>query len=177
VTADVPARDIRLAFVGEAKAITALIERAYRGDESRRAWTTEADILTGPRTTVEEIKGLLADPQSRFLVAADGGALSACALIRNEDGVGYFGMFAVRPDLQGAGLGRAMLAAAERQARALWNCRAMTMTVISLRKDLIGYYERRGYKLTGEQKPFPFAPDLGALRTDFHLAVLRKELA
>jgi ribosomal protein S18 acetylase RimI-like enzyme len=170
------APDIRLAFVGEAKAITALIERAYRGDESKTSWTTEADILTGPRTTLGEIKGLLADPQCRFVVATQEGALAACALIRDEGGIGYFGMFAVRPDLQGAGLGRTMLEAAERQARALWGCRAMTMTVINLREDLIAYYERRGYRRTGEQKPFPFADGMGARRTDFHLAVLRKAL-
>ncbi len=177
MTAKAIAPDVRLAFVGEAKAIAALIERAYRGDEAARTWTTEADILTGPRTTVEEIKALLTDPQSRFVVAARDGALAACALIRDEGGVGYFGMFAVRPDLQGAGLGRTMLDAAERHARALWSCRAMTMTVISLREDLIAYYERRGYRRTGEQKPFPFEPTMGAVRTDFHLTVLRKDFA
>jgi len=177
VTAKAAAPDVRLAFVGEAKAIAALIERAYRGDEAARAWTTEADILTGPRTTVEEIKGLLSDPQSRFVVAMQGGALAACALIRDEGGIGYFGMFAVRPDRQGAGLGRTMLDAAERHARDLWRVPAIYMTVINLREDLIAYYERRGYRITGETKPFPFADEMGAIRTDFHLTVMRKSFA
>jgi len=175
--AGAPARDVRLAFVGEAKAIAALIERAYRGDEALKSWTTEAHILTGPRTDLEEIKALLSDPKSRFVVATEGDALAACALIRDEGGVGYFGMFAVRPDLQGAKLGRTMLDAAERYARDLWRVPQMYMTVINLREDLIAYYERRGYRRTGEQKPFPFADGMGAARRDFHLAVLRKDLA
>jgi ribosomal protein S18 acetylase RimI-like enzyme len=177
VTAEASARDIRLAFVGEAKAIAALIERAYRGEESLKSWTSEAGILTGPRTSLDEIKQLLTDPNSRFVVAMDGGALAACALIRNENGIGYFGMFAVRPDLQGAGLGRKMLDGAEGYARELWRLPKMYMTVINLREDLIAYYERRGYAVTGEQKPFPFAEGMGAVRTDFHLVVLRKDLA
>jgi GNAT superfamily N-acetyltransferase len=171
-------RHIRLAFVGEAAAIAALIEHAYRGEEARRSWTTEADFLTGPRSSLAEIKSLIADPKSRFVVAVEGDAtLGPCALIRNEEGVGYFGMFGVRPDLQGAGLGREMLAAAEREVRALWDCPALMMTVISLRKELIAYYERRGYRVTGETKPFPFDEHTSATRTDFHLVVLRKDFS
>lgn len=177
MTLPAPALDIRLAFVGEAPAITALIERAYRGAEALRSWTTEADIMTGPRTNAAEIAALLRDPDARFVVAVEPeGDLAACALIRNEAGIGYFGMFAVRPDIQRAGLGRTMLATAERYLSELWRLPAVYMTVISLRKDLIAYYERRGYRLTGEKKPFPFAPEIGAVRTDFHLAVLRKAL-
>jgi len=118
------------------------------------------------------------EPLARFIVATDGANdLTACALIRNEEASGYFGMFAVRPDVQGGGLGKAMLEAAERQIKELWRLNTVYMTVINLRQDLIAYYERRGYKRTGERKPFPFdLPGLGATRTDFHLTVLRKPL-
>jgi ribosomal protein S18 acetylase RimI-like enzyme len=169
---------IRLAKPDEASAIAALIERAYRGDESKTGWTSEADLLTGPRTTVDEIAALLRDPHARFVVATDGAKdLAACALIRNEHGSGYFGMFAVRPNIQGSGLGKQMLEAAERQIKDLWRLNAVYMTVINLREDLIAYYERRGYQRTGEEKPFPFdAPNIGPRRKDFHLVVLRKRL-
>jgi ribosomal protein S18 acetylase RimI-like enzyme len=169
---------IRLAKPDEAPAITALIERAYRGDESKTGWTSEADLLTGPRTNVDEIAALLRDPLARFIVATDSQGLAACALIRNEHGTAYFGMFAVRPDLQAAGLGKQMLEAAERHIKELWRLNTIYMTVINLREDLIAYYERRGYQKTGETKPFPFeAPNIGATRKDFHLVVLRKRLA
>jgi ribosomal protein S18 acetylase RimI-like enzyme len=178
VTGRNAARHIRLAFVGEAAAVAALIEHAYRGEDALRSWTTEADFLTGPRSSLAEIKSLIADPQSRFVVAVEGdGTLGACALIRDEEGVAYFGMFGVRPDLQGAGLGREVLAAAEHEARALWGCPAMMMTVISLREELIAYYERRGYRRTGETKPFPFDEHTSATRTDFDLVVLRKDFS
>jgi len=118
------------------------------------------------------------EPLARFIVAADGAkGLSACALIRNEQGSGYFGMFAVRPDVQGGGLGKEMLEAAERHIRELWRLGTVYMTVINLREELIAYYERRGYKRTGERKPFPFDVAPGATRTDFYLTVLRKTLA
>lgn len=166
---------IRLADLDEAPHITALIERAYRGEESKSGWTSEADLLTGPRTSVAEIAAIMRDPLARFVVATEpSGALTACVLIRNEHGQGYLGMFAVRPDMQAAGLGRQMIEAAEHHARALWRVPSMYMTVINLRQDLIAYYERRGYKVTGEQKSFPFDVAPGATRTDFHLAVLRK---
>jgi ribosomal protein S18 acetylase RimI-like enzyme len=168
-----------LASSDEAPQIAALIERAYRGEESKTGWTSEADLLTGPRTSVDEIAAIMRDPLARFLVATDGGKdLAACALIRNEQASGYFGMFAVRPDIQGGGLGKTMLEAAERQIKELWRIDTVYMTVINLRQDLIAYYERRGYKRTGERKPFPFdLAGLGATRTDFHLTVLRKSLS
>jgi ribosomal protein S18 acetylase RimI-like enzyme len=169
---------IRLSHSDEAPQITALIERAYRGEESKSSWTSEADFLTGPRTSVDEIAAIMRDPLARFLVATDGTKdLAACALIRNEEASGYFGMFAVRPDIHGAGLGKAMLDAAERHIKDLWRLKTVYMTVINLRHELIAYYERRGYKRTGERKPFPFdLPGLGATRTDFHLVVLRKHV-
>jgi ribosomal protein S18 acetylase RimI-like enzyme len=168
----------RIAEPGDAAAITSLIESAYRGPESKTGWTSEADLLTGPRTSVDEIAAILRDPLARFVVATDGAKdLAACALIRNEHGTGYFGMFAVRPNVQGAGLGKQMLDAAEQHIKSLWRLNTIYMTVINLREDLIAYYERRGYQKTGEIKPFPFdLPNLGATRQDFHLAVLRKRL-
>jgi len=168
---------IRLADQGEAPRITALIERAYRGEESKTGWTSEADLLTGPRTSVDEIAAIMRDPFARFLVAdADDGGLAGCALIRNENGSGYFGMFAVRPDIQGAGIGDQLIKAAEQHLRDLWQLTTVYITVINIRHDLIPYYERRGYRRTGERKPFPFDIAPGATRTDFHLAVLRKTL-
>lgn len=167
----------RFAEPADASAVSALIERAYRGEESRKGWTTEAHLLAGPRASVRDIDLLIADKDSRFVLAHDGKQLVSCALVRNEYGLGYFGMFAVDPDLQAQGAGRAMIAAAEQAVRDVWKLTAMTMTVINVRDELIAYYERRGYRRTGETKPFPFELATGALRTDFHLIVLRKDFA
>jgi GNAT superfamily N-acetyltransferase len=160
----------------DATAIAALIESGYRGDESRRGWTTEADLLDGDRTSVAEIEAYIADPNARFVMAFDGASLVGCALIKSETGEGYFGMFAVRPARQGGGHGKQILGHAEQKIRDLWSCTRVAMTVINLREDLVAYYERRGYKRTGT-KPFPFDREPGAKRTDFHFVVLTKDLA
>lgn len=167
--------DFRFAGAGDAPALQALIQGAYRGEESRRGWTTEADLIEGERASVAEIAAIIAAPAARFIMAFDGPALVGCALIRNEGGEGYFGMFAVCPALQGSGYGNQIIAYAEGAARSLWNCATMVMTVISLRAELIAWYERRGYKKAGT-RPFPFSREPGARRTDFHFVVLSKAL-
>jgi GNAT superfamily N-acetyltransferase len=166
----------RFAGASDAPAIAALIEAGYRSEESRRSWTTGADLIEGNRTSVAEIEGFIAAPNARFIMAFDGPALIGCALIKNESDEGYFGMFAVKPALQGGGHGKQILAHAERTIRDLWNCNRIAMTVISIREDLIAYYERRGYARTGT-KPFPFDREPGAKRTDFHFVVLTKRVA
>ena len=104
--------------------------------------------------------------------------LVACAHVAEDEGHGYFGMFAVAPDLQGGGVGRALLAECERVARDDWGLADMRMTVIDLREELIAYYLRRGYRLTGEHRPFPATDERFGipLRDDLRFAVLEKRL-
>ncbi len=85
-------------------------------------------------------------------------------------------MFAIDPGIHSTGLGKAVLAEAERRARALWNAKAMVMTVINLRDKLIEYYQRRGYRLTGATMPFPFSATSGEVTRDFHLVEMKKDL-
>lgn len=150
----------RAATAADVEAIVALTESAYRGDASRVGWTTEADLLDGQRTDAREVAGLIANPAVRLLLAErDRTLLGSCVLERlagEHAGEGYFGMFSVRPEAQGCGTGRALLAEAERVARDEWRARAMRMSVIDARAELIAWYERRGYRRTGEYKPFPY---------------------
>jgi ribosomal protein S18 acetylase RimI-like enzyme len=164
------------ATIADVPALAALIERAYRGPEAAKGWTNESEILTGPRSSPEEIASLVRDREARFVTARDGQRIAACALVKKEEGGAYFGMFAIDPDLQGGGLGKLMMRHSEEAARVLWGSKSMRLTVISLRARLIEWYERRGYVRTGESEPFPFDTAAGALRTDFDLTVLRKKL-
>jgi hypothetical protein len=75
-----------------------------------------------------------------------------------------------------AGLGKIILAEAERRVRELWQATAMVMTVINVRTELIAWYERRGYRATGARLPFPFTATSGETTRDFDLVELRKEL-
>jgi GNAT superfamily N-acetyltransferase len=166
---------MRLAGASDAPAIAALVESAYRGEESLKGWTSEAGFIEGDRTSADEISSLIRNPQARFVLAFDGADLVGCALIKNEGAEGYFGMFSVRPVRQGGGLGKLLLAEAEKAARETWNCKSMKMTVISIRDELIAFYERRGYRHTAIE-PFPFDEHPGVKRKDFHFVVLTKPL-
>jgi GNAT superfamily N-acetyltransferase len=149
-------RDATAADVPE---IVALVESAYRGESSRTGWTTEADLLEGQRTDPDGVREVIESPGSRMLLAEQDATLIACCQLERRGGAGYFGMFAVRPGRQGGGLGKLVLAEAERLAREEWGASRMEMTVISVREDLIAYYERRGYRRTGELTPFPYGDE------------------
>ncbi|THA23516.1 GNAT family N-acetyltransferase [Streptomyces sp. RKND-216] len=168
----------RTAEEADVPALVALIESAYRGESSRAGWTTEADLLGGQRTDPEGVRAVVASPESRMLLAEEDGETVACCQLENRSGLAYFGMFAVRPGLQGGGLGRRVLAEAERAAREEWGAREMHMTVIVQREDLIAWYERRGYARTGELSPFPYGDERFGLpqREDLAFELLVKTL-
>ena len=87
-------------------------------------------------------------------------------------------MFSVRPNLQGAGIGKAVLDEAERIVRDEWKVPTMRMTVIDMRDELIAFYERRGYRRTGIKKPFPYGDERFGVpkRDDLRFEVLEKIL-
>jgi ribosomal protein S18 acetylase RimI-like enzyme len=168
----------RAAGAADVPAVVELVESAYRGDASRAGWTTEADLLDGRRTGRDDIEAILAREQSQLLLAERDGELLACAHVAVENGAGYFGMFSVDPRRQGEGLGKIVLAEAERIAAEQWRCPAMRMTVIDVREELIAFYERRGYVRTGIKKPFPYGDARFGLpkRDDLRFEVLEKLL-
>ncbi|MFC9620765.1 GNAT family N-acetyltransferase [Streptomyces sp. NPDC056930] len=159
-------------------ALVTLIESAYRGDSSRAGWTTEADILQGQRTDPDGVREVVEAPGSRLLVVERDGVLIACCQLEHRGDASYFGMFAVRPELQGAGLGKVIIAEAERIVREAWGVTEMHMTVISVREELIAWYERRGYRRTGKLSPFPYGDDRFGIpqRDDLTFELLIKDL-
>lgn len=168
----------RDATLADIPALVELVTAAYRGEPSRAGWTTEADLLDGDRIHPDLLRADIERPRSRILITEEDGRMLACAHVAVADGAGYFGMFAVRPGLQGRGLGKAVLAEAERIAREEWGCTTMRMTVIDLREDLIGWYQRRGYRRTGIKKPFPYGDVRYGIprRPDLRFEVLEKTL-
>lgn len=171
-----PDLTFRPATTADINAIVALVQSAYRGDASRVGWTTEADILDGQRINASMLTSMLANPLASFLLAERNGGLVACCEMQRKGDIAYFGMFSVTPSAQGSGIGKGVLAEAERIAREQWQCAQMEMTVIDVRDALIAWYQRRGYVRTGLHSPFPYGdPRYGIpLRDDLRFETLRK---
>ncbi len=169
---------VRAATATDADALDRLVNSAYRGDSSRAGWTTEADLLDGQRVDPERLREDVATPGHVILVHEHEGEIVACVHLEETGDGCYLGMLTTRPTLQGSGIGRRMLAAAEQWAVERLGQREMHMSVISIRTELIAYYERRGYVRTGERRAFPYGDERFGLprRPDLEFVVLRKTL-
>jgi ribosomal protein S18 acetylase RimI-like enzyme len=148
----------RRATAEDAQAVSDLVNSAYRGESSRQGWTTEADLLDGLRTTSLEIQQLVSTRDSFILLCHRDATLVGSVHVKQQGKQAYIGMFVVRPDIQGAGIGKRLLQEAENLAAQVWGVHAYVMIVITARHELIAYYERRGYRRTGEFCEFPVNP-------------------
>jgi GNAT superfamily N-acetyltransferase len=170
--------EFRAARAEDVGAVVQLVESAYRGESSRAGWTTEADLLDGQRTDAEQVAALVADPESRILLAIAAAERVGTLLVQRQADAAHIGMFAVRPTLQGRGVGRALLHAAEGFAREELGARRAEMTVIEQRPDILAWYARCGYAPTGATEPFPYGnPRFGLpRRSDLRFVILAKAL-
>jgi ribosomal protein S18 acetylase RimI-like enzyme len=157
--------------------IEKLVNSAYRGDSSRKGWTTEADLLDGIRTNKDVLSGMINRGDSIVLKCSNAkNQLVGCVYLQKKEDKLYLGMLTVAPDIQAQGIGKKLLQAAEEYAQTQ-QCTAITITVISLRQELIKWYERRGYKATGERKPFPSNdPRFGLPKQQLEFIVMEKQL-
>lgn len=176
----------RKATPSDTPALLALVKSAYRGESSRQGWTTEADFITDERIDLAGLLAKITAPGGVVLLATSAGApdqlLACCEVLRHPapSDLSYFGLFAVNPQLQNGGIGRQVLAEAERYAREEMGASRMEMQVVWLREELIAWYVRRGYvHVEGEKRPFPYEELVNgeALRDDLYFLVLRKDLA
>jgi GNAT superfamily N-acetyltransferase len=167
------------ARAADVAALVQLVNGAYRGESSRRGWTTETDLVGGGRIDAAALEEIIGAPDNALLVLRAQSGLFACAHVRRLAGdVACLGLLTVRPALQGSGVGRRMLAAAESYARTQFGARVMEMTVIAEREELIAWYERRGYQATGETRPFPHDDERFGVpkREGLAMVVLRRRL-
>jgi GNAT superfamily N-acetyltransferase len=164
----------------DVNAVLKLVRSAYRGETSRTGWTTEADLLADERIDAAGLRAKIEEPQGVVLLAHDdaGALASCCEILRRDDELAYFGMFAVDPLRQAGGIGRQVLAEAEYYARRMFGVRRMEMSVIWTRDELISWYVRRGYTKTEETRPFPYHGLVNgkALRDDLYFSILVKDL-
>ena len=156
--------------------LVTLVNSAYRGDESRKGWTTEADLLEGIRTDADSLREMLQAPAVTILKCTAAGQLLGCVYLEKKAGTLYLGMLSVKPGLQAQGIGKQLLQAGEAYAQQQ-HCQTVIMTVISVRHELIAWYERRGYHLTGATEPFPTSPRFGVPKQELLFVVMEKRLS
>jgi GNAT superfamily N-acetyltransferase len=170
---------VREATAVDVPALVALVNSAYRGESSKAGWTTEADLLGGQRVDAEGLAGTIGAPGNVVLVHEQDHRPVGCVHLERTGDDCYLGLLTIRPTAQRTGIGGQLLEAAECWAREHWASRSVHMTVIVQRAELVAWYERRGYRRTGERKPFPYGDERFGLprRPDLAFEVLRKQLS
>ena len=146
---------ITIAILSDVPSITALLNSAYRGEPSTKGWTTEAHLIAGnTRTDENNLQQIMQQPGSILIkYTNEQQAIIGCVNLQQHANKIYLGMLSVSPQLQGLGVGKQLLQAAEEYAQYL-KCGSIYMSVISVRTELIHWYKRHGYRDTGERKPF-----------------------
>ena len=156
--------------------LEALINSAYRGDSSKKGWTTEADLLDGIRTDADSLKELITRSNSVILQSFnENNLLQGCVYLEKKRNKMYLGMLTVSPSLQAKGIGRQLLIEAEKHARSQ-RCSLIEMTVISIRTELIDWYMKHGYMDTGKKKPFPNDLKYGIPKQPLEFIIMQKEI-
>jgi N-acetylglutamate synthase-like GNAT family acetyltransferase len=157
--------------------ICALVNSAYRGDTSRKGWTTEANFLDGIRINETTLLQYFEEKDSTILKCTDeNGQITGCVYLKKESEHLYLGMLTVAPDLQNKGIGKLFLKAAEERAVQL-SCKSVVMTVITLRHELIAWYKRHGYFETGVKQPFPRDEKFGKQKIPLEFLIMQKNLS
>lgn len=168
--------NINVASTKDIYLLNKLINNAYRGEESRKGWTTETDLLDGIRTDEQSLRELISKPGAVIIKYCDDkDHLLGCVYLEKIKNKIYLGMLTVSPEEQGKGIGKMLLSFAEKYAKEK-KCNLVEMTVISVRTELINWYEKKGYRTTGEKRPFPSDIKFGIPKMPLEFVVLQKEL-
>ncbi len=168
----------RNATAADAPVLVDLIRSAYRGAASQHGWTSEADFVGGDRIDQSGVRELIDAPGSMMLILTDGMSVVACCQLEDRGhGIVYFGTFAVDPGVQARGVGRRVLAEAERTATTRYGATRLKISVLDRQAQLISYYERQGFHRTGETGAFPSDPIFARpLVEDLYFVYLEKDV-
>ncbi len=147
---------LKIAAQSDAGSITKLVNSVYRGENSKKGWTTEAEFLGGIRITEEKVSEIIGSSDDLIILAVDNDTIIGCVHLENPTGANYsyFGMLSVDVDYQSKGIGKILINECERYTKEVLGLDEIRMKVINRRKELIEYYERRGYISTGELEEF-----------------------
>jgi GNAT superfamily N-acetyltransferase len=170
----------RVADLADIEPIEKLVQYAFRGGKkSAKSWTGEEHLVRGPRITLEGLRGMLNGSDQVILLAelveSSERSLVGCIHLQKEGEHTHIGMLAVDPDVQSVGAGKFLMSWTERYARENYHSTDIVGEVVSGRPELMDWYLRLGYKLTGETAPFN-PPGVTTLVEGLHFIKIRKVL-
>jgi GNAT superfamily N-acetyltransferase len=163
------------ATIDDVPEAVALVNSAYRGESSKQGWTSESHLLEGIRIDEAEMAGYFNRPEITLLkyVNEQGRIDGFVYLEQIENNRLYLGMLTVNPTSQAGGIGRQLLEAADDHALKV-GCEAVKISVITSRKELIAWYERRGFIATG--KVIPLVTTTSVAKEPVDLMIMEKPL-
>jgi ribosomal protein S18 acetylase RimI-like enzyme len=168
---------ISAAIIEDIPQLLRLINSAYRGEEAKKGWTHEADLIEGSlRTDEDSLVQLIQKTNAVILKCSQNKKIIGCVFLEKNDDQLYLGMLSVSPEIQAHGIGKKLLKAAEDYGKAN-SCHVIEMTVISIRHELIAWYERHGYHKTNTTKPFHTDHRFGVPRQQIEFIVMEKKLS
>jgi N-acetylglutamate synthase-like GNAT family acetyltransferase len=151
---DIKEITFKIAEVKDAEAITSLVNSVYRGENSKKGWTTEAYFLRGIRINEEKIREIIEQKNDVIILALHEGIIIGCVHLENAGSYSYLGMLSVDVNYQDKGIGKILINECERYTKEVSGHSEIRMKVISRRKELIEYYNRRGYSAIGDLEEF-----------------------
>ncbi|WP_026803250.1 GNAT family N-acetyltransferase [Aliarcobacter lanthieri] len=159
----------------DVKTIVEIVNKAYRGEKTDKAWTSESHLLSGKRLNDKMLEGILKEPNTKTYIVKNIDKIVGTIQTKLENDAIHIGLFAIDTSMQSSGIGKRLLEFAESTSSKLWNKNIFFMEVISSRKDLIAYYNRRDYKSTDSYIEFPKSELWSTLIDDeLKLLVLKK---
>jgi ribosomal protein S18 acetylase RimI-like enzyme len=168
---------IIIATAEDIPALVSLLNSTFRGDASKKGWTTEADLLKGDlRTDEATLTKLMQTPGAVFLkYVNEDNCIEGCVFLDKKDSRLYLGMLSVSAMIQAKGIGKQLMTAATEYA-ASQKCTCIFMRVISVRRELIAWYQRQGYIDTGKTEPFPTDERFGIPTQPLEFVIMEKQI-
>jgi ribosomal protein S18 acetylase RimI-like enzyme len=174
-------RRLKLKFItaheSQAESIRSLVNSAYRGEKAKRGWTNDNDLIEGEeRVKIESVKKYINADQSIILLALTEDKIVGCVHLAKKDNVCELSMLWVDVDYHNRKIGRELICESEDYAKKVFGCTDIELSVIGQKKELIDYYIRRGYCLTGKQEAAVMAWYHKAKIPGLYIVYMKKKL-
>ena len=151
--------EIRTVKESELEACLATLHAAFGDSAKRFGYTKQTYPSSGAYITLDDLKRAKADGVHMYAAFVGNVVAGYVQLQKKKDGVYMFRRFAVLPEYQKLGIGRALVSHCRERA-ALYGGRILRLIMIDKNTRLKDFYISNGFKTVGSQEapslPFDF---------------------